>query len=246
MKKCPVGGFGTVDARIPFSQSVACGPTMEMRPLLGSRAVDGPALTRDATAGGSFGIEDEKVRSRLRRLKPVESDGTERRVYLRSDHHTQSRTPVSSTRRRKRSISLYFFVFSTRLPERFLTMSATCEPLLEALKDCLMRSDCVLKKGKLPSECLRQHTDELPDACKSLRHAVFECKRGLVSSLKFHRIRYGLLMETGVQVDMRKRFRGNQAAIMVSPGYKCPMSDAYPTLLTGQRIAREKKGRGRR
>ena len=136
------------------------------------------------------------------------------------------------------------FVFSTRLLERFLTMSATCEPLLEALKDCLMRSDCVLKKGKLPSECLRQHTDELPDACKSLRHAVFECKRGLVSSLKFHRIRYGLLMETGVQVDMRKRFRGNQAAIMVGPGYKCPLSDAYPTLLTGQRIAREKKGRG--
>lgn len=73
-------------------------------------------------------------------------------------------------------------------------MSATCEPLLDALKDCLMRSDCVLKKGKLPSECLRQHTDELPDSCKSLRQAVFECKRGLV--------------------DMRKRFRGNQAAMM--------------------------------
>lgn len=63
-------------------------------------------------------------------------------------------------------------------------MSASCEPLLEALKDCLMRSDCVLKKGKLPSECLRQHTDELPDTCKSLRHAVFECKRGLVSLLE--------------------------------------------------------------
>ena len=60
-------------------------------------------------------------------------------------------------------------------------MSATCEPLLDALKDCLMRSDCVLKRGKLPSECLREHTDELPDSCKSLRQAVFECKRGLVS-----------------------------------------------------------------
>ena len=59
MKKCPVGGFGTVDARIPFSQSVACGPTMEMSPLLESRAVDGPTLTRDATAGGNLGIEDE-------------------------------------------------------------------------------------------------------------------------------------------------------------------------------------------
>jgi len=57
VKKCPVGGFGTVDARIPFSQSVACGPTTEMSPLLASRAVDGPALTRDATAGGNLGIE---------------------------------------------------------------------------------------------------------------------------------------------------------------------------------------------
>lgn len=72
-------------------------------------------------------------------------------------------------------------------------MSATCEPLLEALKDCLMRSDCVLKKGKLPSECLRNHTDELPDACKSLRHAVFECKRGLVSPLESRRMHCGLI-----------------------------------------------------
>lgn len=72
-------------------------------------------------------------------------------------------------------------------------MSATCEPLLEALKDCLMRSDCVLKKGKLPSECLRNHTDELPDACKSLRHAVFECKRGLVSPLEYCRMYCGLI-----------------------------------------------------
>ena len=61
MKKCPVGGFGTVDARIPLSQSVACGPTMEMSPLLESLAIDGPALTRDATAGGNVGIEDGKV-----------------------------------------------------------------------------------------------------------------------------------------------------------------------------------------
>ena len=59
MKKCPEGGFGTVDARIPFNQSVDCGPTMEMSSLLESRTVDGPALTRDATAGGNFGMEEE-------------------------------------------------------------------------------------------------------------------------------------------------------------------------------------------
>ena len=58
MKKCPVGGFGTVDARIPLSQSVAWGPTMETRALLESRAVDGPTLTREETAGGNLGIED--------------------------------------------------------------------------------------------------------------------------------------------------------------------------------------------
>lgn len=59
-------------------------------------------------------------------------------------------------------------------------MSASCEPLLEALKDCLLHSDCVLKKGLLPSQCLKEHTDELPEKCKSLRQASFECKRGLV------------------------------------------------------------------
>ena len=122
-------------------------------------------------------------------------------------------------------------------------MSASCEPLLEALKDCLMRSDCVLKKGRLPSECLKQHTDELPDSCKSLRHAVFECKRGLVSRIL---IMYATvsLMGLGAQVDMRKRFRGNQVAIMVSNTREILSSDAYSTLLTGERAAREKEGRG--
>jgi hypothetical protein len=84
-------------------------------------------------------------------------------------------------------------VLSIRLLAHFHTMSASCEPLLEALKDCLMRSDCVLKKGKLPSECLRQHTDELPESCKSLRQAVFECKRGLVSPLGPRCICYGFI-----------------------------------------------------
>ena len=128
-------------------------------------------------------------------------------------------------------------------------MSASCEPLLEALKDCLMRSDCVLKKGKLPSECLRQHTEELPDSCKSLRHAVFECKRGLVSSLPISIVftTVFLLTTLSAQVDMRKRFRGNQAAVMVIDLDEVPLSDAYSALLTtGQGAARENKGRGGR
>ncbi|KAI0721820.1 cytochrome c oxidase assembly protein PET191, partial [Cerioporus squamosus] len=68
-------------------------------------------------------------------------------------------------------------------------MSSSCSHLLSALKDCLLHSDCVLKQGHLPSECLREHTDELPESCKALRQATFECKRGML--------------------DMRKRFRGN-------------------------------------
>ncbi|KAJ4466529.1 cytochrome c oxidase assembly protein PET191, partial [Lentinula aciculospora] len=68
-------------------------------------------------------------------------------------------------------------------------MSSSCQGLLDALKDCLMHSDCVMKQGNLPSDCLKNHTDELPEECQSLRKATFECKRGML--------------------DMRKRFRGN-------------------------------------
>ncbi|KAN0124530.1 Cytochrome c oxidase assembly protein PET191 domain containing protein [Russula decolorans] len=71
-------------------------------------------------------------------------------------------------------------------------MSNYCGPLLAALKDCVLHSDCVMKDGKLPSECIKHHLDELPEECKSLRLATFECKRGML--------------------DMRKRFRGNSAS----------------------------------
>ncbi|KAI0303117.1 cytochrome c oxidase assembly protein PET191-domain-containing protein [Russula brevipes] len=70
-------------------------------------------------------------------------------------------------------------------------MSNYCEPLLAALKDCILHSDCVIQKGRLPSECIKHHLDELPEECRSLRLAAFECKRGML--------------------DMRKRFRGNSA-----------------------------------
>jgi len=51
-----------------------------------------------------------------------------------------------------------------------------------------MLSDCVVKQGHLPSECIKEHFDELPMQCRALRQAVFDCKRN--------------------QLDMRKRFRG--------------------------------------
>ncbi|KAI0952473.1 hypothetical protein AcV7_008266 [Taiwanofungus camphoratus] len=76
-------------------------------------------------------------------------------------------------------------------------MSSSCENLRAALKDCLLHSDCVLKKGYLPSECLKEHRDELPEQCLSLRQATFECKRGML--------------------DMRKRFRGNNVGAPLKP-----------------------------
>lgn len=63
------------------------------------------------------------------------------------------------------------------------TMSSSCSALLGALKACLLESDCVQKHGRLPSECLKHHTDELPEACQNLRKATYECKRNMVRGL---------------------------------------------------------------
>ncbi|KAH8830800.1 cytochrome c oxidase assembly protein PET191-domain-containing protein [Flagelloscypha sp. PMI_526] len=72
-------------------------------------------------------------------------------------------------------------------------MSSSCNGLLAALKECLLRSDCVIKQGNLPSDCLRDHLEELPLECQQLRRATFECKRGML--------------------DMRNRFRGNTVGL---------------------------------
>lgn len=60
-------------------------------------------------------------------------------------------------------------------------MSSSCDALLAALKTCLLESDCVQRHGRLPSECLKQHADELPETCQNLRKAAFECKRNMAS-----------------------------------------------------------------
>ncbi|KAG8732701.1 hypothetical protein FRC12_019167, partial [Ceratobasidium sp. 428] len=59
-------------------------------------------------------------------------------------------------------------------------MSATnsCEYLFESLKTCLLQSDCVRVHGIAPSVCMRDHSEELPEECRHLRKAFFECKRG--------------------------------------------------------------------
>jgi len=78
-------------------------------------------------------------------------------------------------------------------PEKTSHVGA-CDPLVRQLKSCLLKSDCVLKEGHLPSECIKDRAlyDSLPDECRHLRKALWDCKRA--------------------KLDMRKRFRGNTAA----------------------------------
>ncbi|KIK06764.1 hypothetical protein K443DRAFT_674048 [Laccaria amethystina LaAM-08-1] len=84
-------------------------------------------------------------------------------------------------------------------------MASSCQNLLNALKDCLIHSDCVVKQQNLPSDCLKNHFTELPEECQSLRKATFECKRGML--------------------DMRKRFRGN----IIGSQFEYSPKDQTPT-----------------
>lgn len=59
----------------------------------------------------------------------------------------------------------------------------SCEPILNALKQCLLASDCVTKEGRLPSDCMKNHALELPEECQLLRLSMFECKRSMVSDI---------------------------------------------------------------
>jgi cytochrome c oxidase assembly factor 5 len=75
-----------------------------------------------------------------------------------------------------------------------------------------------MKEGRLPSECIKHHIDELPEECRSLRLATFECKRGMVSLpprvLPFHSSND--FLSQIFKLDMRKRFRGNSAGATVA------------------------------
>ncbi|WWD22871.1 hypothetical protein CI109_107366 [Kwoniella shandongensis] len=63
-----------------------------------------------------------------------------------------------------------------------------CQAARDDLVSCLLRTDCVLKTGKTPTECLK-HPDELPLQCQHLISRFTDCKKGML--------------------DMRRRFRGN-------------------------------------
>lgn len=60
----------------------------------------------------------------------------------------------------------------------------SCEPILKAFKQCLLNSDCVRRDGNLPSDCVKNHANELSEECQLLRLSVFECKRGMVRTFE--------------------------------------------------------------
>lgn len=69
--------------------------------------------------------------------------------------------------------------------------SGVCDPLLASLKECLLKSDCVVNQKRLPSDCLKNHFDELEEPCKHVRLALFNCKRAKVrylSSILLYRV----------------------------------------------------------
>ncbi|WVO13564.1 hypothetical protein L204_101185 [Cryptococcus depauperatus] len=63
-----------------------------------------------------------------------------------------------------------------------------CQIPREELIACLLRTDCVLKEGKTPAECLKT-PKELPIQCQHLIARLSDCKKGML--------------------DMRRRFKGN-------------------------------------
>ncbi|KAH7100643.1 cytochrome c oxidase assembly protein PET191-domain-containing protein [Auriculariales sp. MPI-PUGE-AT-0066] len=82
----------------------------------------------------------------------------------------------------------------------------SCEPISQAFKQCLLNSTCVQRDGRLPSDCAKNHADELPEECTMLRYALFNCKRNML--------------------DMRKRFRGNGAKAY--EGYEAKAATVEP------------------
>ncbi|XP_061827019.1 cytochrome c oxidase assembly factor 5 [Nerophis lumbriciformis] len=62
--------------------------------------------------------------------------------------------------------------------------NTACAGVKEDFKACLLQHDCVIKEGKMPSECLKE------GHCKALQTSFFECKRSML--------------------DTRSRFRGRK------------------------------------
>lgn len=135
---------------------------------------------------GGLGWESEREvgddQKRERKKKKKKKKERRRRVRPRSPD-----SPVCP--RVKRVGRRLVLIPSTRTPllDRSqapfpLPASMSCQEIRTALASCILKSDCILKSSPQRSvqECLRDHTDELPEECRHLRTAFFECKRGMV------------------------------------------------------------------
>ncbi|XP_034041776.1 cytochrome c oxidase assembly factor 5 [Thalassophryne amazonica] len=60
-----------------------------------------------------------------------------------------------------------------------------CAGIREDFQACLLTHDCVVKEGKLPSECLKD------GHCRALQESFFDCKRSLLDNRTRFRGRKG-------------------------------------------------------
>ncbi|BGP02309.1 hypothetical protein RTG_02446 [Rhodotorula toruloides ATCC 204091] len=92
----------------------------------------------------------------------------------------------------------------------------SCKGIRQALADCILRSDCVLRSDppRSPQECIKEHSDELPEECQLLRKSFFECKRGMLD------MRYATSLDPNLRSLplFAKRFRGNEPAQFKTAG----------------------------
>uniref|UniRef100_UPI00358F5164 cytochrome c oxidase assembly factor 5 n=1 Tax=Myxine glutinosa TaxID=7769 RepID=UPI00358F5164 len=65
-----------------------------------------------------------------------------------------------------------------------------CAGLREDLKDCLLKSPCVMEKKMAPKDCLKNDL-EMDAHCKALQVSFFECKRSLLDNRTRFRGRKG-------------------------------------------------------
>ncbi|CAO3620478.1 unnamed protein product [Mucor fragilis] len=70
-------------------------------------------------------------------------------------------------------------------------MPSNCQEIRQELIECMLKSDCVLKKRNTVKECFKEeHKPDVPDECLSIKKSFAECKRGMI--------------------DPRMRMRGNK------------------------------------
>ncbi|KAI9349945.1 cytochrome c oxidase assembly protein PET191 [Pilaira anomala] len=70
-------------------------------------------------------------------------------------------------------------------------MPSSCKEIREELIECMLKSDCVLKKRNTVKECFKEeHKADVPSECLSIKKSYGDCRRGMM--------------------DPRMRFRGNK------------------------------------